>query len=60
MSLDQFRALLQGRGGTLQGGMDAGGAPFELKPYGQKGGWDASFLVGYREAKPCPACGTVV
>jgi formamidopyrimidine-DNA glycosylase len=45
---------------TLQASIDAGGAPFELNLYGQKGGWNASFLVGYREGKPCPVCGTPV
>jgi len=45
---------------VLQGSIDAGGAPFELNLYGHKGGWNASFLVGYREGQPCPVRGTVV
>jgi formamidopyrimidine-DNA glycosylase len=45
---------------TLQESIDQGGAPFELNLYGQRGGWDASFLVGYWEGQPCPACGTPV
>jgi formamidopyrimidine-DNA glycosylase len=59
LSDDEVAALWQAIRETLQESVDAGGAPFELNPYGQKGGWSASFLVGYREGKPCSACGTV-
>ena len=45
---------------TLQESIDSGGAPFELNLYGQRGGWNASFLVGYREGQPCPVCGAAV
>jgi formamidopyrimidine-DNA glycosylase len=57
---DEIAALWQAIRDTLQESIDAGGAPFELNLYGQKGGWSASFLVGYREGQPCPECGTAV
>jgi formamidopyrimidine-DNA glycosylase len=60
LSDDEVTALWQAIRETLQESIDAGGAPFELNLYGQKGGWDASFLVGYREGQPCPVCGTLV
>jgi formamidopyrimidine-DNA glycosylase len=60
LSEEEITALWQALRGVLQGSIDAGGAPFELNLYGQRGGWSASFLVGYREGQPCPACGTAV
>ncbi|HRU94698.1 MAG TPA: DNA-formamidopyrimidine glycosylase family protein [Anaerolineae bacterium] len=45
---------------TLQESIAEGGAPFELNLYGQKGGWNARFLVGYREGQACPVCGTTI
>jgi len=60
LSDDEIAALWQAIRETLQESIDAGGAPFELNLYGQKGGWNASFLVGYREGEPCPACGTPI
>jgi formamidopyrimidine-DNA glycosylase len=39
-------------------GIDAGGAPFELNLYGQKGGWDDPYLFHWEEGAPCPVCGT--
>ena len=38
-------------------GIDAGGAPFELNLYGQKGGWDDPYLFHWEEGAPCSACG---
>jgi formamidopyrimidine-DNA glycosylase len=43
---------------TLRGSMDAGGAPFELNLYGQKGGWDDPYLFHWEEGSPCPVCET--
>ena len=41
-----------------QGSIDAGGAPFELNLYGQKGGWDDAYLFHWEEGAPCQVCGT--
>ncbi|MBN1135506.1 MAG: Fpg/Nei family DNA glycosylase [Anaerolineae bacterium] len=60
LSDEEIAALWQAIRDTLQESIDAGGAPFELNLYGQKGGWNANFLVGYREGQPCPVCGTAV
>jgi formamidopyrimidine-DNA glycosylase len=60
LSEREVAALWGALGETLQGSIDAGGARFELNLYGQKGGWPVEFLVGYREGKPCPRCGTTV
>ncbi|MBN1665839.1 MAG: hypothetical protein JW862_02080, partial [Anaerolineales bacterium] len=51
---EEIAALWLALQDTLQESIRAGGAPFELNLYGQKGGWDANFLVGYREGQPCP------
>ncbi|MGQ9599406.1 MAG: zinc finger domain-containing protein [Anaerolineae bacterium] len=45
---------------TLEGSIALGGAAFELNLYGEKGGWEGHFLVGYQEGHPCPACGAPV
>jgi formamidopyrimidine-DNA glycosylase len=60
LSDEEVAALWRAIRDTLQESIDAGGAPFELNLYGQKGGWSARFLVGYREGQPCPECGTMV
>ncbi len=61
LSDQEIAALWQALHETLQESIDHGGAGYELNLYGEKGGWDASFLlVGYREGQPCPACGTAV
>ena len=58
---DEVATLWQAIRETLQQSIDVGGAGYELNLYGQKGGWDQSYLlVGYREGQPCPACGTAV
>ncbi len=39
----------------------AGAASYEVDLDGQRGGFAAAdLLVGYREAKPCPECGTLI
>jgi len=43
---------------VLQGSIEAGGAPFELNLYGQKGGWDDPYLFHWEEGAPCQVCGT--
>ena len=60
LSDEEVAALWRAIRETLQESIDAGGAPFEVNLYWQKGGWNASFLVGHREGQPCPACGTAV
>jgi formamidopyrimidine-DNA glycosylase len=61
LSDDQVAALWQALRQTLQESIDQGGSAWESNLYGEKGGWDESFLrVGYREGQPCPACGTAV
>jgi formamidopyrimidine-DNA glycosylase len=48
-------------GFELQRSIDRGGAAYEVSLYGKPGGLGASdLLVGYREGKPCPECGTAV
>ena len=43
----------------LQHALDLGGLAYEKDLYGCSGGFK-DFLVGYREGKPCPVCGTLV
>jgi formamidopyrimidine-DNA glycosylase len=58
LSEEEIAALWQAMRDALQGSIDAGGAPFELNLYGQKGGWDDPYLFHWEEGAPCPACGT--
>jgi len=58
LSEEEIMALWQAIHEVLQGSIDAGGAPFELNLYGQKGGWDDPYLFHWEEGAPCPACGT--
>ena len=45
----------------LQRSIDAGGAWYELNLHGERGGFTADdLIVGYREGKPCPECGTTI
>ena len=45
----------------LQRSIDAGGAWYEVGLNGERGGFTADDLViGYREGKPCPECGTTI
>jgi formamidopyrimidine-DNA glycosylase len=58
LSDEEVAALWRAIRETLQESIDAGGAPFELNLYGQKGGWDDPYLFHWNEAAPCPVCGT--
>jgi formamidopyrimidine-DNA glycosylase len=59
LSDDRIDALWQAIRDTLQESIDLGGSHWEQNLYGEHGKWDSSFfLVGYREGKPCPTCGT--
>jgi len=45
----------------LQPSVEAGGAFYEVNLFGKPGGFTADkLLVGYREGKPCPVCGTTI
>jgi formamidopyrimidine-DNA glycosylase len=58
LSDDEVARLWQAIRDVLQESIVAGGLAFELNMYGQKGGWDSSFLITFRDGKPCPVCGT--
>jgi formamidopyrimidine-DNA glycosylase len=58
LSEEEIAALWEALREVLQGSIDAGGAPFELNLYGQKGGWDDPYLFHWEEGAPCPVCGT--
>ena len=61
LSDDEIAALWRALQDTLQESIAQGGSAWEMNLYGEKGHWDASFLlVGYREGQPCPTCGTTV
>jgi len=45
----------------LQRSIDKGGAWYEVDLHGTRGGFTAEdLLVGYRDGKPCPECGTTI
>ena len=45
----------------LQRSIDKGGAWYEVDLHGRRGGFTADdLLVGYREGKACPTCGTTI
>lgn len=57
----EVEALAQAIHDGLQPSIDRGGAFYEVDLYGQKGGFTmADILIGYKEGKPCPACGTPI
>lgn len=57
----EIEALAQGIRGGLQPSIEKGGAFYEPGLHGQKGGFTMDdLLVGYREGKPCPECGTAI
>jgi len=58
LSEEEIAAPWQAIREVLQGSIDAGGAPFELNLYGQKGGWDDPYLFHWEEGAPCTVCGT--
>ena len=61
LSDDEVAALWRAIRDTLQESIDQGGSAWERNLYGEKGGWDETFLrVGYREDQLCPTCGTPV
>ena len=57
----QIDALASAIRESLQTGIDLGGSAWEMDLYGRKGRYDEScLLVGYREGRPCPECGTII
>ncbi len=61
LSDDEVARLWEALRATLQESIDRGGSAWERNLYDEKGRWDGSFFqIGYREGKPCPACGTTV
>ena len=59
VTASERRALYAVIRSQLWHALEFGGLAFEKDLYGQPGRF-TDFLVGYREAKPCPACGTLV
>lgn len=52
-----FAAVHQG----LEPSLSKGGAFYESNLYGKPGGFTGDqIIIGYREGKPCPACGTTI
>jgi formamidopyrimidine-DNA glycosylase len=45
----------------LKPSLDKGGAFYEVNLHGKKGGFTMDdILIGYRERKPCPICGSKI
>jgi len=61
LSDDDVCALHEAIRAELTRSIDKGGASYELSLHGKPGGFTAEdLLVGYREGKPCPQCGTPI
>lgn len=57
----EIHGLFQGIQDGLRPSLAKGGAFYELTLHGQKGGFlMEDILIGYRESKPCPVCGTPI
>lgn len=57
----EIKALAAAIQDGLQPSVEVGGAFYEVNIYGKPGGFTAeNLLVGYREGKPCPVCGTPI
>ena len=59
VTASERRALYAAIRSQLGHALELGGLAFEKDLYGQPGRF-TDFLVGYREGKPCPTCGTLV
>jgi len=59
LSPAEHTALYDAICSQLREALDLGGLAYEKDLYGQPGGVK-SLLIGYREGKPCPVCGTLV
>jgi len=61
LSAAEVEALARAIREGLQPSMDKGGAFYETDLYGRKGGFTFDdILIGYKEGKPCPVCGTAI
>ena len=57
----EIQALHRSIGEVLRMSIRLGGLRYERDLYGRRGRYGSEqFLVGYKEKKPCPACGTTV
>lgn len=57
----EIRGLAKSIHNGLQTSINKGGAFYEVNLYGKPGGFKAEdILIGYREGKPCPVCGTAI
>jgi len=57
----EIQALHQAMLNVLHESIKLGGLTYERDLYGRRGRYGAErFLVGYKENKPCPACGTMI
>ena len=59
LSSGERSALYDAIRSQLQQALDLGGLAYERDLYGRPGRFK-DFLVGYREGKPCPVCGTPI
>ena len=59
LSDSDVESLYNGIKETFTDSIKRGGAFWEMNIYGKKGRFDTSrLLIGYKEGKPCPECGT--
>jgi len=57
----EIQALHRSVGEVLRTSIRLGGLRYERDLYGRRGRYGSEqFLVGYKEKKPCPVCGTTV
>jgi formamidopyrimidine-DNA glycosylase len=61
LSEDEIHALYKAILRTLSRSIELGGLAYERDFYGHNGRFSSKeFLVGYKEGKPCPTCGTAI
>jgi len=61
LSEPEIHSLFQGIQDGLRPSLEKGGAFYEMNLFGQKGGFlMEDIVIGYRENKPCPRCGTLI
>jgi formamidopyrimidine-DNA glycosylase len=61
LSESEIHNLFQAIQDGLRPSLSKGGAFYEMNLYGQKGGFQMEdIIIGYRENKPCPQCGTPI
>ncbi|MBN1373116.1 MAG: hypothetical protein JW987_14350 [Anaerolineaceae bacterium] len=57
----EIESLAKAIHNNLKFSLEKGGAFYELDTYGNKGGFaNEDILIGYRDGKPCPTCGTPI